>query len=516
MTAGGAQGQGAVAGRLSALPVALQALIAAMLGALAAFGQAPYHHPVVFLLAVAAAFAFWRAQVTRRAAAAVGWAFGVGYFAHALIWILEPFQVDVARHGWMAPFALLFLSSGLALFWGAAFWAARVASASAIVLVLTWTGAEMLRAYIFTGFPWAGPAQILVEGPVSRLLALFGPHGATLILLLCAWALSLPANAARKWTMRGGQAALFAGLMLAFYLPLAIAPATLTDNRVRLIQPNAEQHLKWQPQNAELFFSRQLQLTAAPPAEDGQAPNLIVWPETAIPWTLNTAAPALAEIARASGGVPVALGLLRFEGESLRNAMAVLGPDGEPLAVYDKHHLVPFGEYIPFAQLARRFGVRGLVEQMSGFSAGPGPRLVDFGAMGQALPLICYEAVFAHEVNNAPERPSFLLQLTNDAWFGTYAGPQQHLAQARMRAIEQGLPLVRAANTGISAAIDPYGRILSSLPLGQAGFVDAQMPAPLAPTLYSRTGDAPFVILLALGLLATFARSLRRPPQKGD
>jgi len=496
-------------------PLAFRLLIAAVLGATAAFGQAPYDQPVAFVLAVLAAFVMWRAHTTRGAAALMGWAFGAGYFAHALLWILEPFQVDAARHGWMAPFALLFLSSGLALFWGAAFWCARLLSASAGMLVLTWTGAEILRAYLFTGFPWAGPAQIMIDGPVSRLLAVFGPHGATLCLLAFVWALSLP-RAGAAWTMRVGQGALFAGVMLAFYLPQAIAPAPLTDHWVRLVQPNAAQHLKWQPEYAELFFQRQLTLTAQSPLEAEQAPDLVVWPETAIPWQLGAAGLALAEVARASGGVPVALGALRFEGDRLRNSMAVVGPDGALQAIYDKHHLVPFGEYIPFANLAERLGVKGLAVQVAGFSPGTGPELVDFGRLGQALPLICYEAVFAHDVNAAPGRPSFLLQVTNDAWFGTQAGPQQHLAQARMRAIEQGIPLARAANTGISAMIDPYGRIIAQLPLGADGFVDAPLPRPLPPTLYSRTGDAPLIWVLCLALLLGAMRVWRHSLPESD
>ena len=183
--------------------------------------------------------------------------------------------------------------------------------------------------------------------------------------------------------------------------------------------------------------------------------------------------------------------------------MVVLGPEGGVEQVYDKHHLVPFGEYIPLARLFNRIGVFGLAQRVpEGYSPGPGPKLLDFGPLGRALPLICYEAVFAHDVNAAPARPDFLIQITNDAWFGNGAGPRQHLAQARMRAIEQGLPLARAANTGISAMIDPHGRVLAALALNEAGFIDAALPLPLPPTPYSRTGDLPLALFLlaALGL----------------
>ena len=183
--------------------------------------------------------------------------------------------------------------------------------------------------------------------------------------------------------------------------------------------------------------------------------------------------------------------------------MVTLDAQGDVTQVYDKHHLVPFGEYMPLGDLLAKVGITAFAARHgNGYSSGPGPKLMDFGPLGKALPLICYEAVFAHDVGAAPERPDFLIQITNDAWFGKGAGPKQHLAQARMRAIEHGLPLARAANTGISAMIDPFGRVVASLPLNKAGFVDARLPKPLPPTLYSRTGDLPFAMLLLICLAA--------------
>lgn len=482
---------------LAKLPRSAQVLLSVVLGVFGALGQAPYDQPAALVIALAGAFYLWRMQAGRGAAALIGCAFGCGYFALALVWIVEPFQVDAARHGWMAPFALALLSLGLALFWAVAFWAARLLSHAAFGLVLTWTAAEIARAYIFTGFPWASPAQVAINGPISQLLAWGGPHAATFILLLCAWGLSLPGGR----PLKAGQALVSVAVLVALYAPLMRPAAELSGKWVRLIQPNAAQHLKWQPEMAEVFYQRQLALTAAPPRTLDQTPDLVIWPETAIPWRLETAGPALVEIGQAGNGVPVVLGALRAQGANLRNALAVIDPEGVPQAIYDKHHLVPFGEYMPFAGLANRLGLSALVAQAGIFSSGPGPEVLDFGALGTALPLICYEAVFAQGVNAAPTRPDFLLQITNDAWFGQYAGPQQHLAQARMRAIEQGLPLMRAANTGISAMIDPAGRIISSLPLGQAGFIDAPLPRPDPATLYSRFGDYPMFVLLLVALV---------------
>lgn len=481
-------------------------------GAVAAFGQAPYDLPLLMLLGLAAGIFLLQQRHTPWHAALTGWAFGTGYFAHALQWIVSPFLVDVARHGWMAPFALLLLSAGLALFWGLAFWATRRLSPSGVwPLILTLPAVEMLRAYIFTGFPWALPSQAILDTPLSSLLAWIGPYGMNVVLISLAILIIFLSHPSRRST---AYVPVGVAYLLVFQaLPAPVGDTQFTDHTIRLIQPNAAQHEKWDSEKIPVFFERQLQFTAASPETEGAAPDLVLWPETAIPWPLDYAETALAQIADAGGDATVALGVLRRDDPRIYNAMAVLGADGTVAQSYDKHHLVPFGEYMPFGDFLARFGIYGLAAQAgNGYSAGPGAQLLDFGALGKALPLICYEAVFPHDVNAAPARPDFLIQLTNDAWFGKAAGPRQHLAMARMRAIEQGLPLARSANTGISAMIDPYGRVLASLPLNEAGFLDAPLPAPLPPTLYSRTGDLPLALLLAFGcaIAATFARRRQR------
>ncbi|MBW4710338.1 apolipoprotein N-acyltransferase [Roseobacter sp. YSTF-M11] len=494
----------------SGLPRLGRVAIAAFLGALAPLGQAPYDQPLVMLLVISLAFLLMRRQKRPGDAAMIGWAFGVGYFSIALIWIVQPFQVDPDRHAWMAPFALVFMSIGLALFWGGAFGLARLLSRRTWPLVLTWTAAEVLRAYLFTGFPWASPAQALVNGAAGQSLAWVGPHGVNLWLMSSAWALSFPAVYRGRIIMRLGQGALLCSAIALFYLPPSAPVSPVTAHWVRLVQPNAAQHLKWRPENTQRFFDAQLAFTAAPPPVGQPEPDLIVWSETAIPWTLETAGPALEQISQAAAGRPVALGLLRRSDRAVYNSLAVLDGAGQARQVYDKHHLVPFGEYIPFGHLAERLGLSGLADTSGiGFASGAGPRVLDFGALGLGLPLICYEAVFAHDVNGSDQRPDFLVQVTNDAWFGHSVGPQQHLAQARMRAIEQGLPLMRAANTGISAMIDPRGRVIASLPMGVAGYADAPLPAPLPATLYSRIGDTPLVIFLIVGLLGAKLHSGR-------
>ena len=500
---------------LSKWPLWRRLLLAALAGAAGAFGLAPFGLWPLTLLALALLPALLLAAQTPRAAALTGWAFGAGWFAHALSWIVEPFFVEPDRYGWMAPFALIFMAGGLALFWGGAFWAAWRATHNPAgrlaALVVALSVAEFARAYLLTGFPWAAFAQVWVGTPADRLLAWIGPQGLALATLITAvlpgWALVRRASAP-GWAL----AVLPAVLMTVAALASGSGRGTElagTGATVRLIQPNAPQHQKWDPAYIPVFFNRQIEFTAAEPR-----PDLIVWPESAVPVLLDEAAPALARISQAAHGADVVLGIQRLEGWRVYNSLIRLDGGGQITGVYDKHHLVPFGEYVPLGDLAAEAGIYGFAAQEGqGYSAGPGPRLLDLGRLGKALPLICYEAVFPQDVNGAPERPRLLLQVTNDAWFGTRAGPYQHLAQARMRAIEQGLPMLRAANTGISALIGPQGEVIRSIPLGQAGYADAVLPAPLPPTLYAQTGDWPvFLVLLLAGIALKVVQSRRRSP----
>lgn len=487
----------------------LSRLLPIALGAGAALGQAPFDLSVVMIAAMAGAFHLSLTRRTPRAMAALGFLFGLGYFAVALHWIVSPFLVDAARHGWMAPFAVVLMTSGGAAFWAVAFWVARRLSASFWMLAPCWAMTELLRAYIFTGFPWAAPAQAMVGSLMGQSLAWIGPHGLTFVVI--AMAAVVARLVPLSWPVRVVVIVPLVGIIS---LPPLSDPTPLSDTVLRMVQPNAPQAEKWDPEKIGVFYGRQLDFTAAPADPELGAPAAVIWPETAIPWALNRSGVILEEIAEAAGGIPVILGAQRTEDGRHFNALATLGPQGQVVQVYDKHHLVPFGEYVPLGDFAARFGFYGLAPQHgAGFSSGQGAALLDLGPIGRALPLICYEAVFAHDVNAAPARPDFIIHATNDAWFGKYAGPQQHLAQARMRAIEQGLPVARAANTGISAMIDPQGRLLQSIGLGQAGYIDANLPQPRPATLYSRTGDAPLagllIILLGMGTFGGI-RSRRR------
>ena len=480
---------------LARWPAWAQMLLAAGLGAVSGFGLEPYGLWIVTLAGWALLPVLLTAAGTAGRAACIGWAFATGFLAHGLMWIVEPFLVDIERHGWMAPFALIFMAGGLALFWAAGAWAAHRLAGTALrrgLLLVPCLGlAEFGRAYLMTGFPWAAPAQTLVDSPMLPLLAWIGPHGLGLLALAASFGVGL-------WILHRDRPALLVPLALLLGLTVAAQLSRpgigSTGHLVRVIQPNAPQHQKWDPEFIPVFFQRQLELSAA-----GERPDLIVWPESAIAPVHERAGPWYEAISAAAGDAQVALGIRRYEDGRLYNALVRLDRGGLATGVYDKHHLVPFGEYIPLGGLAKRVGIQGLAaEDGDGYSSGPGPALMDFGPLGRALPLICYEAVFPQDVNGAPGRAAFLLQVTNDAWFGQRVGPYQHLAQARMRAVEQGLPMLRAANTGVSAIIGPDGAIVDSLGLGLSGYVEAALPAPLPPTLYARSGDLPWLIVTIL------------------
>jgi len=268
---------------------------------------------------------------------------------------------------------------------------------------------------------------------------------------------------------------------------------------IRLIQPNAAQHLKWQPDWIPLFFRRALNLTRH---HSDPKPDVVIWPETSIPFLHGRNTVAMQAIADAAGpDTEVIAGIRRREGARLYNSALYLDAAGGVLDIYDKHHLVPFGEYVPLAWIWARFGIFGLAtDGQSGFSPGPGPRIIEGQRLPDFLPMICYEAIFARDADVRGQRPAWLLHLTNDAWFGAAQGPYQHLAQTRARAIEQGLPLVRVANTGVSALISPLGAVLDHIPMGEQGALSVRLPAPRPPTLYARLDDWPWALLALLML----------------
>jgi apolipoprotein N-acyltransferase len=464
------------------LPRWARFLLLVLGGGCAGLGQAPQDLWFLTILTLAGLFLVLDAA-PRRAAFQV-WSFGLGYFAVSLRWIVEPFFVDAATTGWMAPFAIALMAAGAALFWGGfTYVVARVkpGSTGALVLALCW--AEFARAHVFTGFPWALLGHIWVPTPLAQMAAVGGPHLLTLFMLGAGWAVYALFGHAR---IAGGVILLALVGLGAWAVPPPIELADADAPTVRLVQPNAPQDQKWDPAYRDVFLTRMITMTG-----QGVRPDLVVWPETAVPYLLNYAYSDFELMADAARGAPLVFGVQRRdENNHYFNSLVVMGPGGALRSTYDKRHLVPFGEYIPGGDLLGRFGIHGLAtSDGAGFAAGTVPPRIHLPGIGDAIPMICYEGIFAEEIGDQGARPRLLLLITNDAWFGAAAGPYQHLAQARLRAIEQGLPMVRVANTGVSAMIDARGRIVAALPLNTQGAIDVALPEALTATSYTRFGD---------------------------
>lgn len=506
--------------RLDALSGWRRLAVAALSGVVLSFAQPPYGlWPLIFIaIPIVAALALGAAR--GRSAFGAGWAAGTGFFAAGLYWIAEAFLVDAAKYGWMAPFAILFLATGLALFWGAAFWLAhRLSHRSrfwgAVAFGAAWTLLEFARSHVLTGFPWALPGYVWVDTPLMQGAALIGPHGLGFLTLLAA-ALLAAIRLDRKATLIAPTlAAATLGGMWAW------GQARLSESisaepggpLLRIVQPNIPQVEKWKPENARWIFERLLDLTQG--EADAPAPDIVMWPETAVPFYIEREPEARHMIADAlPEDATLILGSLRIvEGadgaRSARNSVVALDDAGEVVAHYDKRHLVPFGEYLPLKPAFSAIGLQTLVDTRGGFGIGDHIGPIAPPGVPPFTPLICYEAIFPHEVAEASIGADWLAQITNDAWFGASIGPPQHLAQARVRAIETGLPLVRAANTGISAVIGPRGEVLDSLPLGQTGAFDALLPPKLPRPLYAQVGDWPIIGLTLLALLGAAIRARR-------
>ena len=477
-------------------------LAAVTTGAVMALGQAPWNLPFVLFLTLP--LLVWLSYARGPVGGfAVGWLAGLGYFSVTMFWIVEPFLVDAARHGWMAPFALVLLAAGLALFWGAGFAIGRVGRraglAGVLMLAVGWTLAEYGRTTLLTGFPWALTAYALEDTPLRMAAAALGPHGLGLAVLIIG---ALPAAfVGARLAGFAVSAAIVAGAWFGLQAQIP-AETPMTETTLRLVQPNVDQHQKWKPENAQRFYDRLIELTQGHDDVDA-----VIWPEAAVPYVLNERPDLNAGIAAAAGeGATLILGALQRDPSTgaATNSLVALAPDGSIRASYEKHHLVPFGEYLPKPDWFDRLGLAPLAAHAGKMAAGSGALKITLSGLPAFQPLVCYEAIFPHEILRGDRRPDWLLQVTNDAWFGAISGPYQHLAQARFRAVEQGLPLVRAANTGVSAIVDPYGRIAAALSLGEMGVIDGLLPAPLEPTLYARHGDRPAL----LSMLVIFLVSL--------
>ena len=474
-----------------------------VLGAAAGLGQAPTNLWFVTILALAAVLAIFNSCRTLRSAFGAGWWSGLGYFAFSLRWIIEPFLVDAETFGWMAPFALVIMASGAAIFWGVAGYVAhRFCRPLDVGLAATLALAEMARSYILTGFPWALLGHVWIDTPLALTAAIWGPHGLTLITMLLALSVFRLVTGHWVWLF-----APFAAATAFFSVTPPPIKIPIDAPNVRIVQPNIPQQEKWDPSKRAQNFARLLRLSS----QSSGDPDLIVWPETALAETLERAGPSIDTISDIVGNVPVITGVQRRARDNIyHNSLIMIETGGQVTETYDKQHLVPFGEYFPGGELAARLGLRGFASSQGfGFTPGSSEKSIDIPGIGPARPLICYEGVFAEEISS-DIRPNVLLLITNDAWFGNGAGPEQHLAQARLRSIEQGLPMIRAANTGISAMIDPFGRLTETLKLGEQGVLDVPLPPVVPAPLYTRFGDSLALGATLLLLLTSFFRQRRK------
>ena len=480
-------------------------------GLLAVLSQAPVSVPWVLFVSLPVLFVLWSRTETPRRAFGIGWAAGVGYFAGGLHWIAEPFLVDAATFGWMIPFAIAGMSMGLALFWGAGFWLAKQFVSrdwsAPFVFAGSWLAFEWLRGNILTGFPWGLLGYAWVDTPAIQSAAWVGIYGVTLWTVLAGTLLgsAFLARGARRARQCVAPVAL---VLLAWVCGIGAVPAETGGDRplIGLVQPNVAQKDKWRPDLRDAHLKDLLDKTRA---LSEQGADIVIWPEAASPYPITEAPGLRTMIADAlkPGGVLLAGGL-RFEargtpGQQVFNSLIAVDNDGQILSAYDKQHLVPFGEFLPFDDFLTELGLRAMAALPGGMSSGEaGARAMALPGLPKFVPMICYEAIFPAEILPLSSDAEWLVQVTNDAWFGSVSGPYQHLAQARVRAIERGLPLARAANTGVSAVIGARGEIRASIALNEPGMLLAALPDRAAPTDYSRFEDIPFIlcVLLALSL----------------
>jgi len=402
------------------------------------------------------------------------------------------------------------MPGGLALFYGAGavlcmfLWRSGVARIFLFAVVFGII--EWLRGHVLTGFPWNLPAY--GWGASVALLqsaAVFGAYGLSLLTLLYGASLATLSrgNDTRARWLPGLMTVFFVALWGNGQLRLLMASdATVPGVHLRIVQPLTPQPEKYDRRYLARNWRRLIDLSAAPAAV---APTLIIWPEAAPPFILAQTPEALADLAQLTGDSRVLLtGTVRIEEAGPRsrfyNSFAMFGPHGRLLATSDKFHLVPFGEYLPFEDTLRSVGITEIAAN-TGFSSGPGPQTFAVPGAPPLGPLICYEVIFPQAVTGDP-RPAWLVNMTDDSWFGPNTGPMQHLLIARVRAIEEGLPIVRAANTGISGIIDSYGRMRARLDLGLRGVLDGDLPVALPPTPFARYGN---LILLTLFLICAGA-----------
>lgn len=505
-------------------PAWLSGLCGMLLGALAVLGHAPFHVWPAFMVSICGLIllldgasqnpkrlrsAFWR-----------GWSWGFGYFLAGMFWVGNAFLVDAEKFAALMPFAVTALPAAMGVYWGLAAVAAmlvwRAGPSRLLIFSVCFGISEFTRSHFFTGLPWNLPAYIWKPGEaISQTAGLIGPYGLSLLTL---WALAIPVLLLEKGKRRGQSITLVAAGILALgsyaygLLQLRaagpISAMTGTGPIIAAGQAGFSQKDVWDPVNTGRIVETYLGLLETP---DAQKADIIVWPEGAFPFLLLEEPFVLDQMQARLGSRTLAVGSIRRDllaGKALyTNSLLVFDVEKGGLttrAVYDKHHLVPFGEYLPLRSLFQIFGIASLVSYDGEMSPGPEPTTLSLPKAPLADPRICYEIVFPSFNKQATGKAAWILNVSIDAWYGDLLGPDQHYAQARYRAIETGLPLVRSASGGWSAIVDRFGRPVAEHRAG-AGYATARLPATLGPTFYARYGEVAFgILILGFGLLVVW------------
>jgi apolipoprotein N-acyltransferase len=480
-------------------------------GAVSAFAFEPVGWWPLLLVAFAVLCELVCRSKTLWRALLVGWGFGVGQFVVGLNWLATAFTYQSAMPPWLGWVAVVLLSIYLAVYPALATGLAwRFGRRERVVLVMVlggaWAITEWLRGTMFTGFPWNPAAAALAPTPLIDITPLIGTYGLSMIAVLLGGAVWLEYY--RKWLP---LVVILAVTALLWVLPSSpVPPDPLTVRNVRIVQPNIGEEDKWRPGFGEEAARRFAQLSGGP----SEQPRLLLWPEAAIVDPLQdgrAGGQPYAQLQRrraasllGPGDLLLTGGLAVFSNDGghvsgATNSIFVLAPGGRIVARYDKAHLVPYGEYLPMRPLLSALGLSRLAPGDMDFLAGPGPRTVDLGGeWGKVGFAVCYEIIFSGQVVDEHDRPAFIFNASNDAWYGSW-GPPQHLAQARLRAAEEGLPILRATPTGVSAVIDARGNVVKELAWRTAGVIDAVLPpAANSAPVFARFGN---LIPLLLGFL---------------
>nr|WP_084251124.1 apolipoprotein N-acyltransferase [Sphingomonas pruni] len=506
----------------------LRRLLPLALGAIAALGFAPWDWWPLTMVGFAAWLFLVHQAGSLRAALGIGWLFGLGHFIVANLWIQQPFEFQDAMPSWLGYFAVILVAVYLAIFpmlaasltWRLASPAAkgdpapRIDLPFVLVAAAGWIATEYLRGTLFTGYPWDPLAASLVPTPLAMLAASIGTYALSGLVVLTSGCLLIAIGGRHRYPA------------IAILAAIALAPLAhhhqprVGSTYVRIVQPNLAEEAKPTADYAEANFQALARLSGRP---DPDHPRLILWPEGAIRFPVEDGYPRYVyDMLGSAQTARIRMASLLGDHDAIltgtqgmyfdkrtenmiaaTNSIAVIGPDAQLHGRYDKAHLVPYGEYLPMRPVLEAIGLSRLVPGDVDFIPGPGPRTMVIPGFGKIGMLICYEVIFSGQVVDPAHRPDFIFNPSNDAWFGTL-GPPAHLAQARLRAIEEGLSIVRATPTGISAIIDPDGDIRQSIPMGRAGAIEGPVMRG-APTLFSRLGNWMALIVSAILLICAIA-----------